>query len=352
MRKIVLLLLICAAFKSVAQNEYIVKDSAYRAGEVKLISADRIQFTISGTQQTTVYSIDDLKEYKVGRYAYERLSVKGKSDFYKKYISGRANLYRVKRAYAIRINENLTIIEKKKFRSTIASTLNCEESKNLSLLSYSAPALTQAVEGYNKGNCNFSNFPHKKFGILAGYEASKLIADARHSSIRPEGSGPGLIISAFADLPVFYSKRWLYMYADASWSSSNAILFDGSAPTEDFFAVNTTSINLMVGLKAVKSNGRIRPYLKASPVIGFANLNSPTGLIGGRSGSGGITPYNDNLKPEKVTRVGYSVGAGVQIPIIDRKTIFLEVRGTKLSTDVWDFKLTSTTIAILGGISI
>ena len=200
------------------------------------------------------------------------------------------------------------------------------------LTGYSKKSLTKLIERYN--NCELKPFPHFKYGIIIGYEFSRLtLANAvnewvtyindplRYFKNTHDGSFSSGI---FIDNPILVSDFSLHvelLYYKHGYSSSE------SSENGDFdFVANYTLINVPILIRYTYPSNSIRPFaniglngsyfIKKEALLDESTIETDA-VITNRIN---LTSLFDNYL------LGYVIGTGIEFKLNFRNALFLELR--------------------------
>lgn len=285
-------------------------------------------------------------------YVARDITVSGmkKRVFLERLAKGKLNLYFYKnnylKLYFIETDSaQLIEIPQKKGKNTVfrkilaENTGDCANVKDAAkFVSYNKKSMAKFINRYN--GCELKPFPHFRYGIFAGYEGTKLIpydpvADIGNINF---GYNGGYSIGVFTDIPLFASCFSLH---PELYFSKQRYSYSSTKENKQYdFVANVTSFKLPVLLRYAFPVNKVRPYINAGIILGY-NLVSDDVLY-----ESNIT--NSTIKLNSVTsgiwfnkfQLGGSMGAGVEIALTYRNSLFIEFRYNKLigSNDSRAFK--------------
>lgn len=341
-----------AAFAQFKFDEYIVKDSSYIQGKVIPLSRDKIKFRVSRREEPIVYTAREIKEFGSAGKIYESLSINGEPNFFKRIVDSETALYRDKKQYILRHNNELIFFNAKNYRSVLQEHLNSKgKDRSLSRLSYSEIALRNFVDACNKGNCNPDIFPHRKIGIFSGYNFLQFNADVDGSSSL-NGDGTSVSVGLFGDFPLI-SPRSLYITTELHFLNAKASLYKERKENTNFLGLDVNAVIVPLGVKWIITQGRINPYLKTGALVSYYRLNAPSVLIETASNGSDIAISRQDISPAGNFSYGFNAAAGAEIPLRNRKNFHIELKYLKSAKSDFDsFKMNFSGMFIIAGFNI
>jgi hypothetical protein len=284
------------------------------------------------------YGPERIKGYKTasGReYVSKEVDFIGfkKNYFLEKLVSGDITLYGLKlkrsRVFFIKTpNGPLTKIPQKDLRTgkTVYrdSLLKfCKDSIAIKRLEYKKPAFIELIERENRGIIG-KPFPFLKFGIFGGYSLTNMNInnDFFNNQIKI-GNDKNFTAGIFLDVP-FYSSFW----------SFHPELFF----TQNAFSVSSEYQNVRTGLLSSYSSlntpflfrytfggETLRPFINAGPSFSLLFVNKEHVYRATETDSAvNIETLDKKILPN--IHMGYSLGAGIQVNLDYRRSLYLEVR--------------------------
>ena len=193
------------------------------------------------------------------------------------------------------------------------------------LVNYSKKSLSKFISRYNK--CEEKPFPHFKYGILVGYEFSKLVLsdeiyeELNYFDYKYDG---GFSIGIFIDNPILVSDFSLhteFLFSKHGYSYNKLI------DSEDMdFVANLSSLNIPLLLRYAYPSNAIRPFINVG-INGSYFFENETRfrkvLINGTTieiNDNEITPTANNFN------FGYAIGGGVECNLNFKNSLFFELR--------------------------
>lgn len=222
--------------------------------------------------------------------------------------------------------------EKQYYKSVLRDiTSDCiEVSEAINLVKYNRKPVTELINRYNA--CENKPFPFTKFGIVGGYEYSRL---ANPSQVTPSfleyldyQSNGFFTFGLFADLPIMPTNLSVHIEL---FHSSHKFSETGTKNNEYYdLTANQNAIKMPVLLRYSFNKGKTIPYINAGGIIAYNYKHQNTIYLS--------SIKNDNVEVEVLNGVsvfsgfqyGFSGGGGIERKINYRNALFLELRFTKL----------------------
>lgn len=328
------------------QTEYYTTETSETSG-IKLIDGGEFinsQFCqVKIGDKITQFTPYDIKEFgfKDGRvYVSKEIQIDNTSKkvFLERLQQGNATLYYyngkdVKTFYIQKDNDAL--IELPKINSAsedyseqlLKLTKDCANVSNAcKLASYNKKSLSYLIARYN--DCELKPFPHLKYGLLAGFEFSKLTPSSKNSNNYTNhfdfNYSTGFTIGAFIDKPISdsnFSLRLEAFYSKFSDAGSKQL-----SNQDTDYMVNTSSLKMPLLIRYVYPSNTLRPFLNAG-LIGVFNLTNDAILL-----ETNITNNVIKIKDaeEKFiidkNQFGFSFGGGVEYSLTYKSSVFFELR--------------------------
>lgn len=353
MYKILLItvLLFLLISKSFSQNGYYANDTLKTIG-VKIIDQGRVlnskicQVENKGFIQS--FTPHEINEYGISKdqvYVAKDIFINDtlKRVFLEVLLNGKTTLYYYK-------NENyntffiskdsVTLIEvpgkvnneKQYYKSALRDiTSDCMEvSEVINLVTYNRKPVKELINRYN--NCQDKPFPFFKFGVLGGYELSKLANSSQvipslleHFDYQFNGF---FFIGLFADLPVIptnFSVHFELYHSSHSFSES----IEKANEIYDLTA-NQNSLKMPILLRYTLNRGKTNPFINAGGIFGFNYRTENVIYVTNTQNNNIEIDKLDNISVISQFQYGFSGGAGIERKINYRNALFFELRVTKL----------------------
>jgi hypothetical protein len=352
MKKIAGLACICFFTSRCFAQDYIITDSTYHQGKITRHGKGEIAFRIQGVEGYTMYPLNEIKEFKQGNTVYEGFVVNGERKFYGRVVAGNISLYRNKNLFILKKGSDVIPLDKKNFRTTVASVISCEgPDQSFSNVTYSKASLRNLIQESNNGTCNPDAIPYRKLGLYLGYNALKYeLVDDAGGKISQSVSAPA--VGIFLDAPV-YKAPWLYFSGDLSWLSAKPIFYSATDKNTSYLDLRVNQLTAHLGFKVLIGRGPIVPYLRIGGFGAYGNLKSPDGNIVTKLNGTTVEITKTDFNGEGSAFYGYQAGAGLEIKINKRKRIHLEGRYLRSSTNsVQPFKINYSNVCFNLGINI
>ena len=208
-------------------------------------------------------------------------------------------------------------------------TSECPEIKEaIKLAHYRKRQLAEVVDRYNY--CKYKPFPIFSYGILLGYEASKLIP---HGNLDDDLTGMdyrydgGFTVGLFVDKPISFSEFSVHseLYFSRHGFSNNKHVENKDID----LVVNTSTLSLPILLRYTYPYYKIRPYVNTGSYFTYSLKNQDA--VYEATIEEGIIEINKISENSLISQfhIGFSAGGGVVYKITYRNSIFLEARFSK-----------------------
>lgn len=220
------------------------------------------------------------------------------------------------------------------------------------LVTYNKNSLTKLISRYNQ--CELKPFPFFKYGVLFGYEFSKLIPtfkgplDVNYFDYNYAYEG-GFSVGLFFDNPIDatdYSVHTELLLSKHGYSYSRLV------GNQNFdFVANLTSINVPILIRYAYPSNVIRPFINIG-VNGTYFIENKS-LLHETTISESIIEINDTEISPIINdfQWGYIIGGGLEYKLNYKNSLFLELRFNN-QYNIGDSKFKSSSVFnILTGIS-
>lgn len=222
--------------------------------------------------------------------------------------------------------------EKQYYKSVLREiTSDCKEvSDVINLVKYNRKPVTELINRYN--NCENKPFPFTKFGILGGYEFSKLTNPSGifHSFVEymDYHFNGFFFFGLFADVPIMPTNLSVHIEL---YHTSHKFSETGTKNNEYYdLTANQNAIKMPILLRYSINNGKTIPYFNAGGVFAY-NYSHQNNIYFS-------TVKNDYIEVEVMDGIsvisdfqyGFSTGFGIERKINYRNALFFELRFNKL----------------------
>ena len=222
--------------------------------------------------------------------------------------------------------------EKQYYKSVLRYiTSDCQEVTDaINLVKYNRKPVTELINRYN--TCEDKPFPFTKFGILGGYELSRL---ANPSQATPSfleyldyQSNGFFTFGLFADIPILPTNFSVHFEL---YHSSHKFSETGTKNNEYYdLTANQNAIKMPILLRYSFNKGKTIPYINAGGIFGF-NYRNENAIYLTNSNNNNINIEKlDNILVMSQFQYGFSAGGGIERKINYRNALFLELRFNKL----------------------
>jgi hypothetical protein len=335
------------SIKSQAQNDYYATDSLIISG-VKLVEGGEIinsRFCqIKKGESIIRFTPEEITEYGFGNgvsYFSREIKLNGTPVrvFLRRLVQGKINLYSFKnelvRMYIIE-DENmmLTYIPIKEFttrqnyRDVLSQAMaDCPATENtIKLVRFNHHSMTELVNRYN--NCIDKPFPYFRFGILAGYQLSRLNVPGKFKNdltyqfkYKYESS---IHAGAFAEIPIRTSD--FSVFTEVSFSKVGYSYTRRTNRTDVDFVTNLVSATIPLMLRYNMPVNKVRPFfqmggsiqahIRNESMLFETNIERNTATIVMIASS----PLQSNINP------GLTAGTGLEFKLNYKRSLFFEAR--------------------------
>lgn len=281
-----------------------------------------------------VFSLDNVKEYRMEGEIYEALVINSKREFYHRLVTGDVSLYKRRKTYTLKSGDQLKPINRKNFKSVIASTIKCEGSdQSLSRLTFRKTPMKRILIAANEGTCNSDLIPYRKVAVTAGYSIIST-SSSPNSAHNLKKTVLAPFIGLFLDLPLAFKRPGSYFSLEVSGSSFQPSYFVERPGETSFMALRIRAINVSTGFKFIKKTGNMRPYMKFGATSSFLHIECPTGFMTTDVAGSTVNIKQDLMQPNDAIQIGVNGSLGLEIPIQKRQNIHVEVKYLKSLSDV------------------
>lgn len=217
------------------------------------------------------------------------------------------------------------------------------------LVRYNKKSLTKLISRYNQ--CEFKPFPHFKYGILIGYEFSKLIPldeeneDLKYLDYKYDG---GFSVGLFLDQPILVSDFSLHAEL---FLSKHAYSYNKLVENKDLdFVANLTSLSVPLLLRYAYPSNKFRPFINVG-INGAYSIKNET-LLYKTTISETTIEINDTESTSLISdiQLGYVVGAGLEYKLNSNNSLFFELRYNNQYPQGDSEFLSTTVFSLLTGI--
>lgn len=333
-----------------SQRGYYTMNDTMRSG-VKMIdggaklNAERCQ--VKTADRVIVYTPEEVSEYgfQEGKAYVSKKIPSGDSSryvFLLRLVKDQTSLYhyrgkRIKTYYIEKDTNLLEELTKKRDQSEISYessllefTSDCPEMADaVRLAGYRMKPLTELVNRYNR--CESGPFPVLKFGIVAGYEASKLNPHKMYPDPLNQmefGYDGGYMIGLFLDKPVAFSD--FSIHTEILYSSHG---FSGYLSTQDKdydFVANYSVLEWPLMVRYSYPSARVRPFINAGTLLCYNFMMDDLFLE--TTFHQDVIEINDIKSYPLIAefQAGYTLGVGVGFRINYKYSAFLDLRFSNL----------------------
>ncbi len=335
------------------QKGYYVKDGSTFAG-IRIIDNGDIQNArqcqVEINEQVIHYSPEEVEEYGFYKrnnqgensvfsengncYLSKKITVNNVEQkvFLERLCQGKINLYywnygKGKKFFLEKDSSQLIEIPRKNTENKTYKELlqfyvqDCENvTDDLEVINYTKAALSRFTNQYN--TCTRKPFPFFKYGVFAGYTASKPFSlnssyvYTKNVNFHLDNS---FVFGLFMDIPINLSS---FSLRPEIYYQKNG--FTGHMENSSFlydYTMNSTSVNIPLLFRYTYPSLKIRPFINIGGTYVYNIKNENSVYIGPAD----IHKVNTrNLYSDK--QIGYSLGGGIQYNINLKKSLFLELR--------------------------
>lgn len=345
------IILFFLSFNSFGQAGYFANDTLKSVG-LKIVDAGSIQNArycrvINGETETK-YSPYEINEYGINKfriYYAKDINLKDstKRVFLQLLSDGNTKLYYYEeenyRTFFVQKDSSSLLElpkqlngEKNFYKNIISSfTQDCQGITDaIPFVRYNKKSLIEIFKRYNL--CENKPFPFTKFGILGGYEFSRL---ANPSQVTPSfleyldyQSNGFFTFGLFADIPILPTNFSVHFEL---YHSSHKFSETGTKNNEYYdLTANQNSVKIPVLLRYSLNRGKTNPFVNVGGIIAYNYKHQNTIYLS--------SIKNDNVEVEVLNGIsvfsgfqyGFSGGGGIERKINYRNALFLELRFNKL----------------------
>ncbi len=357
-----------------SQSSYISDDSTTIVG-VKILAgnaksnAKTIKIKTDG--KIVEYNPHQIKEYELtnGRvYISKEINVSGTIEkvFLERLVHGTSTIYYFRgkklKTYFLEKDSSSLFIELPKrnyddrsleFKEILKDfTSDCEILSNIiPLATYNKLSLTRLIEHYN--SCESRPFPFINYGLVLGYEISKLSLNSNTEEEYLKDFNykyiGNLHFGAFIDFPILMNN--LSARLEAYYAQNGFALNYKDINKEVDLIINTTSINIPVLFRNTYPSLKYRPFINVGVVYSY-HLTNETELYEAIISNSQVDIKRVNTESLiSKHQLGYSVGAGIQLVLDYRRSVLLEIRYNNFFGVSGANSLNKNQIQVLTGIS-
>ena len=377
-----ILFVLCFPLFSIAQSDYYVIDSSFYAMQLvnggDIINAKFCQ--VKKGEEIISYTPYEVSEYgfKNGQVFVSKeiqIADSSKRVFLERLHQGETTLYYYRAAdiktFFIQKDDGLFVEMPKQntagedySQQLLALTGDCSNVSDASkLVSYKKRYLSKLIARYN--TCELKPFPHFKYGLLIGYELSKLVPseksiddvsgltvnkdnDLDHFDYKYNGS---FSIGMFLDNPILASD--FSLHAEVLFSKHKHSYSYTSNTKKLDLTINTSSLRIPLLIRYTLPKNNFRPYFNVGPVYSY-NLKNENSLY-----KETIT-FTDlaNTKVDFIegtiiptSEFGFAIGFGFEFDLDFKKALFLEIRYSEKFGATNDYSSRNSMIGISTGIN-
>lgn len=338
-------LIVLIPILSYGQGEYFTTDSLTSFGLKLIDNGDLMNSRICEVKikdKIVQYSPYEVKEYgfKNGRVYKSREIQLGDSTqkvFMECLTSGETTLfyYRGKGIKTFYLEKDSTLFAElpKKYEEKVIYaeqlsqiTSDCfNVSDACKLVNYNKKSLSKLISRYN--NCELKPFPFFRYGLLMGYEVSKLIPSKeqnqylKYFDFNYEGS---FSIGIFLDNPVLVSDFSVHM--ELLFSKHVYSYYKVQDSRELDFVANLSSLSIPFLLRYTYPSNKIRPFINFGPIGSYIAKNET--LLFETTMSENTIEINDTKSASLISdiQLGYVIGSGLDYKLNYKNSLFFELR--------------------------
>lgn len=229
------------------------------------------------------------------------------------------------------------------------------------LVSYNKKSLSKLITRYNK--CELKPFPHFKYGLIIGYESSKLVplekpkqesdfiiydteSDFDYFDYKYDN---GFSVGLFVDNPIFASD--FSLHAELLFSK-HGFSYKYTSATKDLdLDINVSTLRVPLLIRYTLPVNNLRPYFNTGPIYSYNIKNkSPFHRM---DISGNSTEIDNSIEGPIIptNEIGFAVGCGLEFDIDFKRALFLEIRYSTQFGISGDFASRKSLLNISTGIS-
>lgn len=356
---------------SFGQSEYFSTDSSTYVG-IKLINGgDLINSQLCQVEKrdtVITYTPYEVKEYgfKDGRvYISKEIQIADSSKrvFLERLHRGETTLfyYKGKGVKTFFIQKDSTLFVEVPKQNTAKEdyskqlldlTKDCSNvSDACKLVSYNKKSLSRFITRYNL--CELKPFPHFRYGVLIGYEFSKLITsdeenkNLKYFDYKYDG---GFSVGLFIDNPILVSDFSLHV---EFFLSKHGYSYHKLVDNKDVdFVANYTSLNVPLLVRYAYPSNKIRPFINVG-INGTYFIKNETFLYETAINETTIE-INDTGITSMISdfQLGYVIGGGFEYKLNYKNSLFFELRYCNQYKQGNSEFLGNTKFSVLTGINI
>jgi len=340
-------------FAQIKALDYVLKDTTHFRGYVTRLQGGKILFQTDRKLPGLNYTANDIKEYQFQKRVFKSLPFESKYVFVEQLELGDNNLYKKGDSLLINRGTDWITLTKSNFRTVLKERLQCQNENVFSRVRYSKGSVRNAVQLSNEGKCNENNIQYRRFGVFAGYGSLShevVIYHTEGSNVPMKSQVGSMMAGVFAEFPVYTQKK-LYFTTELFMTHSEPMLFTDVSAQASYMKLKVNSVTIPIGVKYSLTSTRIKPYMRAAGSFSFVTIDSPGYIVVNES-----TTYTTTItKLTKTSSIfyGFHLGLGVEVPLSNRKGIFLETRYSLMPGGDFDFfSLNNSGFFFVGGFHI
>jgi hypothetical protein len=330
-------------------DDYIVIDTVFSQGPVIRLQGQRISFQQFKNSDPVIYNAKEVTEYGDGGQIFESVSIDGAPKFLQRLATGKIKLYRNEQEYVINVESTLTRIDKRNFRTVIRNVIKCDNPEAIiNQLDYSKPSLSNFVQEYNSGKCDFARFPYRKYGVLAGYGMIKMKARFQ-GSIDLADIQMTPTLGLFSVFP-FYKPQSLFLNTEIDWQRVNPLFYWQDVGRTKFANIEFDLVHFSIDGKLFLTNSNVRAYLKAGVLTSWVVMSSSSRFVETIE-KGLVVEIESHYIPQSSSvLIGFNSGVGVEIPYKKHHNFHLELKYLKSSSGMFEsFHMSFSGLSVMAG---
>ncbi|HKJ42142.1 MAG TPA: porin family protein [Sunxiuqinia sp.] len=192
------------------------------------------------------------------------------------------------------------------------------------LVRYSKNSLSKLIARYNK--CELKPFPHFKYGLLVGYEFTKLVPVPDNKSINyfDYDFDGGYTLGIFIDNPILVSN--FSFHAEMTFSQHGFSYHYQHDNSDMDLVANIASFKIPLLIRYTAPTNKIRPFVN---IGGITTINTKNKCLLYESTIDEHTiEINDTKSVSLIHKVqaGYAAGGGIEYKLDIRHSITFEIR--------------------------
>jgi opacity protein-like surface antigen len=346
----IIFLIVSLPVFSFGQNQYFSTDSLTTVG-IKLIDGGDLinsrKCQVKAGDKINEYSPYEVREFgfKGGRvYKSREIQIAGTSKrvFLEQLHTGKATLYYYRgkgiKTFFIE-KDSMLFVEvpkqntaKEQYSQQLLNiTADCPNvMAACELVRYNKKSLSKLMTRYNQ--CELKPFPHFSYGFLMGYEISKSIPtddqneDLKYFDYKYDG---GFSVGLFLDNPILVSDFSLHTEL---YFSKHGYSYNHASASEDLdLIINISSLRVPFMIRYTVPKNNLRPYFNAGAMFAY-NINNESALYKAFI-SDNVIYISKQLEESIIStnEIGFVLGGGLEYDLDYKKSVFLEIRYSKLS---------------------